>query len=74
LLFKENLALTKGVIKWFSDERGYGFIQQEEGDDVFVHFSSIAMPGFKSLAEGDEVSFDLESNDRGLVAKNVTKI
>jgi len=66
--------LTKGVIKWFSDERGYGFIQQEEGDDVFVHFSSIAMPGFKSLAEGDEVSFDLESNDRGLVAKNVTKI
>lgn len=66
--------MTKGVIKWFSDERGYGFIQQEEGDDVFVHFSSIAMPGFKSLAEGDEVSFDLESNDRGLVAKNVTKI
>jgi cold shock protein len=68
------LALAKGVIKWFSDERGYGFIQQEDGEDVFVHFSSIMMPGFKSLAEGDEVNFDLESNDRGLVAKNVTKV
>ncbi len=66
--------MAKGVIKWFSDERGYGFIQQEDGEDVFVHFSSIMMPGFKSLAEGDEVNFDLESNDRGLVAKNVTKV
>lgn len=66
--------MAKGVIKWFSDERGYGFIQQEEGEDVFVHFSSIIMPGFKSLAEGDEVSFDLETNERGLVAKNVSKI
>lgn len=68
------MSLAKGVIKWFSDERGYGFIQQEEGEDVFVHFSSIIMPGFKSLAEGDEVSFDLETNERGLVAKNVSKI
>lgn len=66
--------MAKGVIKWFSDERGYGFIQQEEGEDVFVHFSSIMMPGFKSLAEGDEVNFELENNERGLVAKNVTKI
>jgi CspA family cold shock protein len=74
ILFKEDVSLAKGVIKWFSDERGYGFIQQEEGEDVFVHFSSIIMPGFKSLAEGDEVSFDLETNERGLVAKNVSKI
>lgn len=74
ILFKEDLALAKGVIKWFSDERGYGFIQQEEGEDVFVHFSSITMPGFKSLAEGDKVNFELENNERGLVAKNVTKI
>jgi len=66
--------LAKGVVKWFSNERGYGFIQQEDGEDVFVHFSSIVMPGFKSLEEGDEVNFDLEQNDRGLVAKNVTKV
>lgn len=66
--------MAKGVVKWFSNERGYGFIQQEDGEDVFVHFSSIVMPGFKSLEEGDEVNFDLEQNDRGLVAKNVTKV
>lgn len=65
--------MAKGTVKWFSDEKGYGFIEQEDGKDIFVHFSSITMPGFKTLAEGDLVSFDIEESDRGLVAKNVTK-
>ncbi|MBD3414144.1 MAG: cold-shock protein [Candidatus Aminicenantes bacterium] len=66
--------MAKGIVKWFSDERGYGFIEQEGQDkDIFVHYSSIEMPGFKTLTEGDEVSFEIEENDRGLVAKNVTK-
>ena len=65
--------MAKGTVKWFSDEKGYGFIEQEDGKDIFVHFSSITMPGFKTLAEGDVVNFDIEESDRGLVAKNVTK-
>ncbi len=65
--------MAKGTVKWFSDEKGYGFIEQEDGKDIFVHFSSITMPGFKTLAEGDLVNFDIEESDRGLVAKNVTK-
>lgn len=65
--------MAKGTVKWFSDEKGYGFIEQEDGKDIFVHFSSIIMPGFKTLAEGDLVNFDIEESDRGLVAKNVTK-
>jgi CspA family cold shock protein len=66
--------VAKGTVKWFDERKGYGFIAQEEGRDVFVHFSSITMPGFKTLAEGDEVTFDIEENERGLVAKNVAKI
>ncbi|HZX10014.1 MAG: cold shock domain-containing protein [Candidatus Aminicenantes bacterium] len=67
--------MAKGIVKWFSDERGYGFIEQEGKDkDIFVHYSSITMPGFKTLTEGEEVSFDIEENERGLVAKNVTKV
>jgi CspA family cold shock protein len=65
--------VAKGTIKWFDERKGYGFIAQEDGKDVFVHFSSISMPGFKTLAEGDEVTFDVEENERGLVAKNVMK-
>ena len=65
--------MAKGTIKWFDERKGYGFIAQEDGKDVFVHFSSISMPGFKTLAEGDEVTFDVEENERGLVAKNVMK-
>ncbi len=66
--------MAKGTVKWFSDEKGYGFIEQENGQDIFVHFSSIGMPGFKTLAEGDEVTFDIEEGERGPVAKNVVKI
>lgn len=65
--------MAKGTIKWFDERKGYGFIAQEDGKDVFVHFSSISMPGFKTLAEGEEVTFDVEENERGLVAKNVMK-
>jgi len=65
--------LAKGKVKWFSEKKGYGFIEQEDGQDLFVHFSSIAMPGFKTLAEGEEVDFEIEDSDRGPVAKNVTR-
>ena len=71
---KEVSTLAQGIVKWFSDKKGYGFIEQEDGPDVFVHFSSINISGFKTLAEGDRVSFDVEENDRGPVAKNVTKL
>lgn len=65
--------MLKGTIKWFNDAKGFGFIQQEDGKDVFVHFTSIVMPGFKTLAEGDVVNFEIEEGERGPVAKNVTK-
>jgi len=65
--------LGEGIVKWFSEKKGYGFIEQEDGPDIFVHFSSINSPGFKTLAEGERVSFDIEESDRGPVAKNVNK-
>lgn len=65
--------MAKGIVKWFSDKKGYGFIEQEDGRDIFVHYTSINTPGFKTLAEGDQVSFDVEESDRGPVAKNVKK-
>ena len=65
--------MLKGIVKWFNDKKGYGFIKQEDGRDIFVHFTSVNMQGFKTLAEGDEVSFDVEESDRGPVAKNVVK-
>ena len=65
--------MASGTVKWFNASKGYGFIEQEDGRDIFVHFSSITMPGFKTLAEGDRVTFDVEESERGPVAKNVTK-
>jgi CspA family cold shock protein len=65
--------LPNGVVKWFSNRKGYGFIEQEEGGDIFVHRSAINMQGFRTLAEGDRVSFEIEVGDRGPAAKNVEK-
>ena len=66
--------MTEGTIKWFNSKKGFGFIEQESGDDVFVHFSSIEMSGFKTLAEGERVAFEVEENDKGLSAKKVVKV
>ena len=66
--------MAEGVVKWFNANKGYGFIKREEGQDLFVHFSSINMQGYKSLIEGDKVSFEVEDTDRGPQAKNVVKV
>ncbi len=66
--------MAKGIVKWFNDKKGFGFIEQEEGGDLFVHHSAINMPGFKTLSEGDRVTFEVEETDRGPAAKNVVKI
>ena len=64
--------MAKGIVKWFSDQKGYGFIEQEDGPDVFVHHSGINATGFKSLNEGDQVSFEIEDGRKGPAAVNVT--
>jgi len=66
--------MATGTIKWFNEAKGFGFITSEEGGDVFVHYSSISGNGFKSLAEGDKVSFDIEKGPKGPKAINVTKL
>jgi CspA family cold shock protein len=66
--------MAKGTVKWFDDNKGFGFITMEGDDDCFVHHSEIQMPGFKSLDEGDEVEFEVVQNDRGPAAKNVRKV
>lgn len=64
---------TKGKVKWFSNAKGYGFIEQEGGPDVFVHYSSIQGEGYKKLEEGDEVTFDIIQGEKGPQATNVVK-
>ncbi|AOY57934.1 MULTISPECIES: cold-shock protein [Desulfococcus] len=66
--------MANGVVKWFNDKKGYGFIEKDEGGDVFVHYSAINMGGYKSLNEGDRVSFEIENGDKGPAAANVVKI
>ena len=66
--------MTNGTVKWFNTEKGYGFISQKSGDDVFVHFSAIQGNGFKTLEEGQKVSFDIEEGPRGAQASNVVKL
>ncbi|MBO8463702.1 MAG: cold-shock protein [Firmicutes bacterium] len=63
--------MNKGTVKWFNSEKGYGFIKTEDGKDVFVHFSAIVADGFKTLEEGQNVSFDIEEGNRGPQASNV---
>jgi CspA family cold shock protein len=64
--------MAKGRVKWFSEKKGYGFITQEDGNDVFVHYSAISTEGFKTLREGDEVEFEISQGEKGLQATNVT--
>jgi CspA family cold shock protein len=71
---KEGVTMASGTVKWFNERKGYGFIEQEDGPDVFVHFSGISAEGFKSLNEGDRVEFEIEQGSKGPAAVNVTVI
>jgi cold shock protein len=76
-IFKYDLGgflMEKGTVKWFNSEKGFGFIEREGADDVFVHFSAITGDGFKSLEEGQRVQFDVVKGQRGMQAENVSKI
>ena len=66
--------MARGTVKWFNEAKGFGFISQEGGEDVFVHFSAIQGDGFKTLAEGDAVEFDVNQGPKGLQAANVRKV
>ncbi len=65
--------MSKGTVKWFNNQKGYGFISDEAGNDVFVHFSGLNMDGYKSLNEGEEVQFDVVDGNKGPQAANVTR-
>jgi CspA family cold shock protein len=71
---QEAARMARGKVKWFNDAKGYGFIEQDSGEDVFVHFSAITMDGFKTLAEGQEVEFEIRTGEKGLHAANVTRV
>ncbi len=66
--------MAKGKVKWFNNKKGFGFIQQEDGPDLFVHFSSIKKEGYRSLEEGEEVTFDVEDGEKGPKAVNVNRV
>ncbi|MBL7176661.1 MAG: cold shock domain-containing protein [Desulfobacteraceae bacterium] len=66
--------MAEGIVKWFNEKKGFGFIEQEDGPDVFVHHTGISGTGFKSLSEGDRVTFDIEQGEKGPKAENVTVV
>ena len=68
------MSTTTGRVKWFDEQKGFGFIEREEGKDVFVHFRAIQTPGFKTLAEGQEVEFEIEDGQKGPQAVNVNLV
>ena len=68
------MASTTGRVKWFDEKKGFGFIERQDGNDVFVHFRAISSPGYKTLSEGQEVEFDVEQGQKGPQAVNVTVI
>lgn len=65
--------MARGIVKWFNDAKGYGFITQPTGEDIFVHFSAIVGDGFRTLSEGEEVEYEVRETDRGLQAANVIR-
>ncbi len=71
---RKEEVLAQGTVKWFSNEKGYGFIEREGGDDVFVHHSAVNMEGYRSLTEGQKVEFEVVQGDKGLQAANVQPI
>ncbi len=71
--FKVVIFLAKGTVKWFNDAKGFGFVRMDDGKEVFVHYSAIVDKGFKSLAEGDTISFDVVEGPKGPQAANVVK-
>jgi CspA family cold shock protein len=73
-LFERIVPMEKGTVKWFNGAKGFGFIQRESGEDVFVHYKAIVGDGYKTLNEGDKVQFDVEKGPKGLQASNVSKV
>jgi CspA family cold shock protein len=73
MLVKKEIEMADGTVKWFNDAKGFGFIVQDDGPDVFAHYSAISGDGFKSLAEGDRVSFDINEGPKGPQAANIQK-
>lgn len=71
---EEGKKLERGIVKWFNPEKGFGFIEREEGGDIFVHYSDIQMKGYKTLEEGEHVEYTIEHSEKGDIARNVVVV